>query len=37
VLQPPQQFRGVATRYDKRAVAYRAMVVLASLLVWLDG
>jgi transposase len=32
-----KQFRGVATRYDKRAVTYRAMVVLASLLVWLDG
>jgi transposase len=37
VLQPPQQFRGVATRYDKRAANYRAMVVLASLLLWLEG
>ena len=32
-----KQFRAVATRYDKRAVNYRAMVVVASLLVWLDG
>jgi transposase len=29
--------RGVATRYDKRAVNYRAMVVIASLMIWLDG
>jgi hypothetical protein len=27
----------VATRYDKRAVNYRAMVVIASLLIWLEG
>jgi hypothetical protein len=32
-----KQFRAVATRYDKRAVNYRAMVVIASLLIWLDG
>jgi transposase len=32
-----KQFRAVATRYDKRAVNYRAMVVLASLLIWLEG
>jgi transposase len=32
-----KQFRAVATRYDKRAVNYRAMVVIASLLLWLDG
>jgi transposase len=31
-----KQFRAVATRYDKRAVNYRAMVVIASLLIWLD-
>jgi hypothetical protein len=30
-------FRAVATRYDKRAVNHRAMVVIASLLVWLGG
>ena len=27
----------VATRYEKRAVITRAMVVIASLLTWLDG
>jgi transposase len=32
-----KQFRAVATRYDKRAVNYRAMVVIASLLIWLEG
>ena len=32
-----KQFRAVATRYDKRAVNYRAMVVIASLLIWLGG
>jgi len=32
-----KQFRAVATRYDKRAVNYRATVVLASLLIWLEG
>jgi transposase len=32
-----KQFRTVATRYDKRAVNYRAMVVIASLLIWLEG
>jgi transposase len=32
-----KQFRAVATRYDKRAVNDRAMVVLASLLIWLEG
>jgi transposase len=32
-----KQFRAVATRYDKRAVNYRAMVVIASLLLWLHG
>jgi transposase len=31
-----KQFRAVATRYDKRAVNYRAMVVIASLLIWLE-
>ena len=32
-----EQFRAVATRYDKRAVNYRAMVVIASLLIWPEG
>jgi transposase len=32
-----KQFRAVATRYDKRAVDYRVMVVIASLLIWLEG
>jgi transposase len=32
-----KQFRAVATRYDKRADNYRAMVVIASLLIWLEG
>jgi hypothetical protein len=32
-----KQFRAVATRYDKRAVNYRAMVVIASLLIWPEG
>ncbi len=32
-----KQWRGVATRYEKRAVNYRAMVVIASLMVWLTA
>ena len=32
-----KQFRAVATRFDKRAVNYQAMVVIASLLIWLEG
>lgn len=30
-----KQWRSVATRYDKRATNYRAMVVIASLMIWL--
>lgn len=30
-----KRFRAIATRYEKRAVNYRAMVVIASLLLWL--
>jgi transposase len=30
-----KQWRGVATRYEKRAVNYRAMVVIAALVIWL--
>ncbi len=29
-----KQFRAIATRYEKRAVNYRAMVVIASILLW---
>lgn len=32
----PKQWRGLATRYEKRAVNYRAMVVLASIVLWLE-
>ena len=32
-----KQWRGIATRYEKRAVNYRAMVVIASLVVWLSS
>jgi transposase len=31
-----KQWRGLATRYEKRAVNYRAMVVIASLVIWLN-
>jgi transposase len=30
-----KQWRGVATRFDKRAANYRATVVIASILLWL--
>jgi transposase len=32
-----KQWRGVATRYDKRAVNYRATVTIAVLMIWLRG
>ena len=32
-----KQRRGIATRYEKRAVNYRAMVVIAALVVWLSA
>ncbi len=32
-----KQWRGVATRYEKRATNYRAMVVIAALMLWLDS
>lgn len=32
-----KQWRAVATRYDKRAENYRAMVVIAALMLWLTG
>ncbi len=31
-----QQWRGLATRYEKRAVNYRAMAVTASIVLWLE-
>jgi transposase len=31
-----KQWRGVATRYDKRAVNYRATVTIAALMIWLS-
>ena len=32
-----KQWRGLATRYEKRAANYRAMVVSAAIVVWLDA
>lgn len=32
-----KQWRGLATRYEKRAVNYRAMVVLAAIVIWLGA
>lgn len=32
-----KQWRAVATRYDKRAVNYRAGLVIAALILWLHG
>ena len=32
-----KQWRGLAIRYEKRAINYRAMVVIASILIWLDS
>jgi len=32
-----KQWRGVATRYDKKAVNYRGGIVLASLIIWLKS
>jgi transposase len=31
-----KQWRGLATHYEKRAVNYRAMVVTASIVIWLE-
>ena len=33
----PTWWRGVATRYDKRAVTYRATVTIAPLMLWLTS
>jgi hypothetical protein len=35
--QTPSLSSGVATRYEKRAVNYQALVVLASIAIWLDS
>jgi transposase len=32
-----KQWRGLATRFEKRALNYRAMVVLASIVIWLES
>lgn len=32
-----KQWRGLATRYEKRAANYRAMVVIASIVLWLGS
>ena len=32
-----KQWRGIATRYDKRAANYRAAAVIAALVVWLSS
>jgi transposase len=30
-----EQYRAIATRYDKAAISYRGMLGLATLLIWL--
>jgi transposase len=32
-----KQWRGIATRYDKRAINYRAAVIVAALMIWLTS
>jgi len=32
-----KQWQGIATRYEKRAANYRAMVVIAALMIWLSS
>ncbi|HZC08270.1 MAG TPA: transposase [Ktedonobacterales bacterium] len=32
-----KQWRGLATRYEKRATNYRAMVVIAAIVIWLES
>jgi transposase len=32
-----KQWRGIATRFEKRAAHYRAMVVIAALMIWLGS
>jgi len=35
VRKPAKTWRGIATRYEKRASNYRAIVVIAALMIWL--
>lgn len=32
-----RQWHGLATRYEKRALNYRAILVLAAIVLWLDS
>jgi transposase len=32
-----KQWRGIATRFEKRAVNYRASVVIVALVIWLEA
>ncbi len=32
-----KQWRGLATRYEKRAANYRALIVVAAIMPWLAG
>jgi transposase len=32
-----KQWRGIATRYEKRALNYRALVVIGAIMLWLTG
>lgn len=32
-----KQWRGLATRYEKRVASYRAMVVITAIIVWLES
>ena len=32
-----KQWRAIATRYEKRAVNYRSMVIIAALMIWLTS
>jgi transposase len=32
-----KQWRGIATRYEKRACDYRTAVVIVALVLWLEG
>lgn len=36
-INRPTQWRGLATRYEQRAVNYRAMVVITSIAIWLGS
>jgi hypothetical protein len=35
VREPAEAVAGVATRYEKRAANYQAMVVIAALMIWI--